>query len=106
DLELSTAAIGWVYFEKLILKGYVVKDNRKLVAAVCLFLAMKINESREVSEDSILDQEFSVFAELDFSLWVPCREFMPHLVRMFEAAGTHRTLSDYLGTSTFYAYQT
>ncbi|KAJ2322734.1 hypothetical protein IWW51_004097, partial [Coemansia sp. RSA 2702] len=93
DLELSTAAIGWVYFEKLILKGYVVKDNRKLVAAVCLFLAMKINESREtiqrrfeVSEDSILDQEFSVFAELDFSLWVPCREFMPHLVRMFEAA--------------------
>ncbi|KAJ1895356.1 hypothetical protein LPJ81_004976, partial [Coemansia sp. IMI 209127] len=32
DLELSTAAIGWVYFEKLIWKGYVVKDNRKLVA--------------------------------------------------------------------------
>ncbi|KAJ2796110.1 hypothetical protein H4R20_005644 [Coemansia guatemalensis] len=32
DLELSTAAIGWVYFEKLILKGHVVKDNRKLVA--------------------------------------------------------------------------
>ncbi|KAJ1762569.1 hypothetical protein LPJ62_002141 [Coemansia sp. RSA 2167] len=32
DLELSTAATGWVYFEKLILKGYAVKDNRKLVA--------------------------------------------------------------------------
>ncbi|KAJ1939208.1 hypothetical protein GGF37_004486, partial [Kickxella alabastrina] len=32
DLELSTAAIGWVYFEKLIWKGYVAKDNRKLVA--------------------------------------------------------------------------
>ncbi|KAJ2846385.1 hypothetical protein IWW36_004378, partial [Coemansia brasiliensis] len=32
DLELSTAAIGWVYFEKLIFKGYAVKDNRKLVA--------------------------------------------------------------------------
>ncbi|KAJ2521050.1 hypothetical protein H4217_001650 [Coemansia sp. RSA 1939] len=32
DLELSTAAIGWVYFEKLIWKRYVVKDNRKLVA--------------------------------------------------------------------------
>ncbi|KAJ2233992.1 hypothetical protein IWW45_003766, partial [Coemansia sp. RSA 485] len=32
DLELSTAAIGWVYFEKLIWKGYVTKDNRKLVA--------------------------------------------------------------------------
>ncbi|KAJ1988873.1 hypothetical protein EDC05_005033 [Coemansia umbellata] len=102
DLELSTAAIGWVYFEKLIWKGYVVKDNRKLVAAVCLFLALKINESREVSvsrslqviqrrfevsADSILDQEFSVFAELEFSLWVPRREFMPHFLRMFEAIG-------------------
>ncbi|KAJ2039414.1 hypothetical protein H4S03_001724 [Coemansia sp. S3946] len=32
DLELSTAAIAWVYFEKLIWKGFVVKDNRKLVA--------------------------------------------------------------------------
>ncbi|KAJ1953829.1 hypothetical protein GGI12_005929, partial [Dipsacomyces acuminosporus] len=32
DLELSTAAIAWVYFEKLIWKGYVVKDNRKLVS--------------------------------------------------------------------------
>lgn len=32
NLELSSAAIGWVYFEKLIWKGYVAKDNRKLVA--------------------------------------------------------------------------
>ncbi|KAJ2443732.1 hypothetical protein GGF42_006532 [Coemansia sp. RSA 2424] len=32
DLELSTAAIAWVYFEKLIWKGFVIKDNRKLVA--------------------------------------------------------------------------
>ncbi|KAJ2708600.1 hypothetical protein H4R19_004670 [Coemansia spiralis] len=36
DLELSTAAIGWVYFEKLRAKGYVVKGNRKLVAGRCL----------------------------------------------------------------------
>ncbi|KAJ1721834.1 18S rRNA pseudouridine methyltransferase [Coemansia erecta] len=107
DLELSTAAIGWVYFEKLIWKGYVTKDNRKLVAAVCLFLALKINESREVpisrslqaiqrrfevSAKSILDQEFSVFAELGFSLWVPRREFMPHFLRMFEVLGLYRTL--------------
>ncbi|KAJ2896580.1 hypothetical protein IWW38_001981 [Coemansia aciculifera] len=34
DLELSTAAIAWVYFEKLIWKGFVVKDNRKLVAVL------------------------------------------------------------------------
>ncbi|KAJ1870723.1 hypothetical protein LPJ55_004435 [Coemansia sp. RSA 990] len=143
DLELSTAAIGWVYFEKLIFKGYAVKDNRKLVAAVCLLLALKINESREVSisrslqaiqrrfevsTSLILDQEFSVFAELDFSLWIPCREFMPHFVRMFEAMGklrlsiaihilrktniymakyvvigAHRTMAEYLGTSEFFA---
>ncbi|KAJ2486826.1 hypothetical protein EV174_000881 [Coemansia sp. RSA 2320] len=39
DLELSTAAIAWVYFEKLIWKGYVVKDNRKLVAVECAALS-------------------------------------------------------------------
>ncbi|KAJ1828149.1 18S rRNA pseudouridine methyltransferase [Coemansia sp. RSA 2599] len=35
-----------------------------------------------------MDQEFSVFAELDFSLWVPRREFMPHFLRMFEVLGS------------------
>ncbi|KAI9506146.1 hypothetical protein GGI26_005404 [Coemansia sp. RSA 1358] len=59
----------------------------------------------EVSADSILDQEFSVFAELEFSLWVPRREFMPHFLRMFEAIGTHRTLAEYLGNGEFYTYK-
>ncbi|KAJ2722095.1 hypothetical protein GGI07_003537 [Coemansia sp. Benny D115] len=114
DLELSTAALGWVYFEKLIWKGYVVKDNRKLVAA------LKINESREVpisrslqaiqrrfevSSKAVLDKEFSVFAELDFCLWVPRREFMPHFLRMFEVLGLYRTLADYLGESDFFAFR-
>ncbi|KAI7828427.1 hypothetical protein BX661DRAFT_14189 [Kickxella alabastrina] len=79
--------------------------------AVCLFLALKINESREapvsrslqaiqrrfeVSSKSILDQEFSVFAELDFSLWVPRREFMPHFLRMFEVLGKYPRPYGYL----------
>ncbi|KAJ1935732.1 hypothetical protein GGF37_005881, partial [Kickxella alabastrina] len=57
----------------------------------------------EVSSKSILDQEFSVFAELDFSLWVPRREFMPHFLRMFEVLGLYRSLADYLGDSDFFA---
>ncbi|KAJ2779180.1 18S rRNA pseudouridine methyltransferase [Coemansia javaensis] len=113
DLELSTAAIGWVYFEKLVVKGCVAKGNRRLVAAVCLLLSLKINEGHadlvsralqaiqrrfEVSADDILDHEFSVFAELGFSLWLPQCEFMPHLVRMLDAAGPRQTLAQYLGS--------
>ncbi|KAJ2856962.1 18S rRNA pseudouridine methyltransferase [Coemansia erecta] len=49
-----------------------------------------------------MDQEFVVFAELDFSLWVPRREFMPHFLRMFEVLGLYRTLAEYLGDCDFF----
>jgi hypothetical protein len=64
DLEVSTVALGYVYFEKLTMKVHanrfvplvlsvsrcaaeqsvVNKENRKLIAAVCLLLAWKFNE--------------------------------------------------------------
>lgn len=66
DLEVSTVALGYIYFEKLtmkvrgqccacrpaqhrlnsghVLQNVVAKENRKLVAAVCLLLAWKFNE--------------------------------------------------------------
>ena len=38
---MYTVALGWVLFEKLIYKGIVKKHNRKLIAAICLFVAFK-----------------------------------------------------------------
>ncbi|KAJ3341609.1 CDK5 and ABL1 enzyme substrate 1 [Gonapodya sp. JEL0774] len=43
DLDLSCVAQSFVYFEKLILKDKVNKGNRRLVAAICLLLALKAN---------------------------------------------------------------
>ncbi|KAJ1910368.1 hypothetical protein H4219_006226 [Mycoemilia scoparia] len=93
DIELSSIALAFVYYEKLVIRGYVVKDNRKLVAAICLLLAIKVNEPKEkqiaeiteeledefdVSEKAIKESEFAVFSKLEFSLFVPIHEFMPH----------------------------
>ena len=45
DCEVSTVALACVYFERLALDCHVDKSNRRLVFAVCLLLATKMNES-------------------------------------------------------------
>ncbi|TKS76830.1 CDK5 and ABL1 enzyme substrate 2 [Collichthys lucidus] len=42
-LQPVTTAMGFVYFEKLVLQGRLNKQNRKLVAAACVLLAAKIS---------------------------------------------------------------
>ena len=44
DLELSTLALGIVYFERLVIKTLVMKTNRKIKFAACLLIAFKFNE--------------------------------------------------------------
>lgn len=46
DLESSTVAIAFIFIEKLILKGFITKANRKVVAAACLVLAAKTNDPK------------------------------------------------------------
>ncbi|KAF9423622.1 CDK5 and ABL1 enzyme substrate 1 [Podila epigama] len=64
DLEISTAALAYAYFEKLVLKDCwggkdtssvhstesspspVTKENRKMMACACLLLAYKVNEPK------------------------------------------------------------
>ena len=36
--------MAWACFEKLVLKGQVYKNNRKLMASVCILLAYKFVE--------------------------------------------------------------
>jgi hypothetical protein len=102
-LELSTVALGIVYFEKLVFKGVVTKPNRKLIMSACLVLAFKFNEEPSADEQGVqallddiqqvqslapkqvLNAEFAVFAHLHFRLKVKESEWMPqfnHLVKV------------------------
>lgn len=80
----------------------VTKKNRKLIAACCLFLATKVNEAKgtwfktildamdthlRVDAEEIHEHEFAVFADLEFNLYVPRREFMPHFETIFHHLG-------------------
>ncbi|KAI9033518.1 hypothetical protein DFJ74DRAFT_652715 [Hyaloraphidium curvatum] len=102
-LELSSAAMSFVYFEKLVAQRRVAKLNRRLVAAACFLLAVKINDSKEntdftelfsrmedelgVTEQMVKAAEFQVYAALDFALFVPEEEVLPHLERLMRDRG-------------------
>ncbi|ORZ40086.1 hypothetical protein BCR44DRAFT_1386649 [Catenaria anguillulae PL171] len=104
NLEVSSLAKAFVYFEKLVLKRAVIKSNRRLVGAICLLLACKVNEPKEslnigqlleamakalgkVSVKDMRDNEFAVFAQLEFNLYLPQHEFMPHFERICAIKG-------------------
>ncbi|CAG8482832.1 12566_t:CDS:10 [Acaulospora morrowiae] len=118
DLEISTIAKAYAYFEKLIFKKFVNKSNRRLIGAICLLLASKVNEPMgmsysplleslhkhlDVTPKEVTEQEFSVFASLDFELYLPTSEFMPHLERIFVISGDNK--QEYLGANPFYEFK-
>ncbi|KAL9544369.1 hypothetical protein MBANPS3_007663 [Mucor bainieri] len=118
DLEVSSIAHAFVYFEKLIQKQIVTKQNRKLLAACCLFLATKVNEPKGLKFDTLLEaiaaelyvnskdirsHEFAVFADLEFNLYVPEREFIPHFDSIIQAWKI-QCIEDYLGPIPFYKF--
>ena len=93
-LEMSTVALGYVYFEKLVTKGVVFKSNRKLIAVTCLVLATKFNEEEAedrlhpllqdaeklhgIQKAQVVQSEFSVWAHLKFRLFVPEAHYLSH----------------------------
>nr|CAG8522663.1 12438_t:CDS:10 [Entrophospora candida] len=87
DLELSTVAKSYAYFEKLILKNVVNKSNRNKVNEPMKMLYTPLLESLhknlEVTKKEILEQEFSVFSSLEFELYLHNQEYMPHFERLF-----------------------
>eukprot|EP00747_Dinoflagellata_sp_TGD_P097981 gnl/TRDRNA2_/TRDRNA2_167307_c1_seq4.p1 gnl/TRDRNA2_/TRDRNA2_167307_c1~~gnl/TRDRNA2_/TRDRNA2_167307_c1_seq4.p1 ORF type:complete len:231 (+),score=54.20 gnl/TRDRNA2_/TRDRNA2_167307_c1_seq4:98-790(+) len=112
ELDVSTVATGWVYFEKLVIAGHVRKENRKLLAGACLVLAFKFNQHGEqhvihelaanirgldrkdrLDFTSLFDAEIQVFVWLEFSLSLQKSEVLPHVQRMLDMK--HRALADY-----------
>jgi hypothetical protein len=121
-IECSTIALAVIYLEKLILKNVVTKQNRKLVAAACLFLAYKFNyegggsnreknfsqfwesveENLTVPKKQVIKFEFQVFAWLDFELNVPINDIYPHMRRLLNDQGLK--VVEYIGEDLFNRY--
>lgn len=105
-LEVSTVALAVVFLEKLILKGRVHKNNRRLITSTCVLMAFKMNhdvgesmrkeimdllfdaleDSFGTSRKRILDMEFTVFSWLDFDLDTPPEHVVAHMKRLLSAS--------------------
>lgn len=116
NLELSTVAKSYAYFEKLLLAGKVIRSNRKIIGGCCLILAAKVNDSRSIDYHALrlalteriqlrdptvlVKHEFAVFAALKFTLHLRQQEYMPHFERIIGSL-EYDTFQEYLGERMF-----
>eukprot|EP00123_Amoebidium_parasiticum_P015862 comp23182_c1_seq2/m.37571 comp23182_c1_seq2/g.37571 ORF comp23182_c1_seq2/g.37571 comp23182_c1_seq2/m.37571 type:complete len:198 (-) comp23182_c1_seq2:257-850(-) len=107
DVELAVLALSYIYFERLVLNRHVVKQNRKLVAGVCLLLATKFYNPKvtahflnnllleiegefHLSTKDIKAAEFEFYSKLDFALHPQMKEFMPFFQRVQQAVPDYK----------------
>ncbi|PIK48135.1 putative CDK5 and ABL1 enzyme substrate 2 isoform X2 [Apostichopus japonicus] len=100
ELDPGVLALAYVYFEKLVLYEKINKENRKLLAGVCLLLSAKLNDIKGAELQTLIKEiedtfresrkdlfsfEFPVLVALEFALHIPTQEVMPHYVRLMQS---------------------
>lgn len=97
SVDLWSVAQAYVFFEKIILKQLVTKQNRKLCAGACLLLSCKLNDVKgpvlsklieqviddlRVSRKELLQYEIECLIAIEFYLHIPDSEIYPHYQRL------------------------
>lgn len=104
EIDISTISCAWVFFERLVIKGYVHKGNRKLYAATCLILSLKfyqhddihileklliyiqkLDKKENLTPSLIFSMEFTLYKLLDFSLQHTYENIRLHIHQYLES---------------------